>query len=245
VNLLLLAPAELSADGTVRLAGRRATHVLEVLRPAPGDRLTVGVRGGRMGSGIVRAAGPSEVVLEVELDREPPPRAPLDLLVALPRPKILRRVLQCAASLGVGRLVLVGSFRVEKSYWGSPLLAAEALEAQLALGLEQGKDTIAPEVLVRRLFKPFVEDELDAVLPGAHRLLAHPVAAAPLSALAPAAPRAALAIGPEGGWTAYEAARLEERGFAPFTLGERILRVDAAVPFAAGAVLGWLAAARR
>jgi RsmE family RNA methyltransferase len=245
VNLLLLAPAELSADRTVRLEGRRATHVLEVLRPSPGDRLAVGVRGGRMGSGIVRAAGASEVVLEVELDREPPPRAPLDLLVALPRPKILRRVLQCAASLGVGRLVLVGSFRVEKSYWGSPLLAPEAMDAQLALGLEQGKDTIAPEVLVRRLFKPFVEDELDAAFAGAHRLLAHPVAAAPLSALAPAARRAALAIGPEGGWTAYEAARLEERGFVPFTLGERILRVDAAVPFAAGAVLGWLAAARR
>lgn len=245
MNLILLEPGELAPGGEVRLAGRRAAHVLEVLRPAPGDRLQVGVAGGPLGTGEVLALGPGEVTLRVALDRPPPPRAPVDLLLALPRPKILRKVLHAAAAMGVARLVLVGSWRVEKSYFGSPLLAPAALQRELALGLEQGRDTVAPEVSVRRLFKPFVEDELDAAFPGAQRLLAHPAAAGPLEALAPRAARAAVAVGPEGGWTPYEAELLAAHGFEAFTLGPRVLRVDAAVPYVAGQVELWLRSGRR
>lgn len=240
MNLLLLEAAELAADGTARLADRRARHVLEVLRAAPGDRIQVGVLGGRMGEAQILAASAAEVVLAPDLDRDPPPPAPVALLLALPRPKILRKVLAATASMGVKRLVLLGSWRVEKSYWSSPLLAPEAMREHLLLGLEQGRDTILPEVTVRRLFKPFVEDELAAMFPEPARLLAHPVGAAPLETLAPRGPRAALAIGPEGGWTAYEAGALVDRGFAPFSLGPRVLRVDTAVPYAVGQVELWL-----
>jgi RsmE family RNA methyltransferase len=240
VNLILLDAAELAANGTARLTGRRAAHVLAVLRPALGTTLQVGLVGGRLGSGSVVALGREEVVLQVVLDREPPPRSPVDLLVALPRPKILRKVLHAAASMGVAQLTLLGSYRVEKSYFASPLLRPEALDAELRLGLEQGRDTVAPEVRVRRFFKPFVEDELDAVAGPAQRLLAHPAAASPLSDLAPVAARALVAVGPEGGWTAYEAAELERRGFAPFSLGPRALRVDVAVPYATAQVELWM-----
>jgi RsmE family RNA methyltransferase len=240
VNLLLLEPAELRGDGTVRLEGRRAAHVAQVLRAAPGDRIQAGVVGGPMGEAEVVALSPAELVLRPALDRAPPPPAPLSLLLALPRPKILRKVLQAVASMGVKRLVLVGSWRVEKSYWASPHLAPAALRAELLLGLEQGRDTILPEVVLRRFFKPFVEDELAALFPEESRLLAHPAGAGPLEALAPAGSRAAVAIGPEGGWTPYEAGELCARGFAPFSLGPRVLRVDAAVPYAAGQVELWL-----
>jgi RsmE family RNA methyltransferase len=245
LNLLLLSPDEL-AGGVAVLRDRRAVHAREVLRVRAGDRLAVGLLGGRMGSATVEACG-EELALRVTLDRDPPPRAPVDLLLALPRPKILRKVLQAAASMGVGRLVLLGSFKVEKSFFASPLLAPEALAEQLRLGLEQGRDTLPPEVIVRRRFKPFVEDELDALWPpaAAQRLLADPAAPSPLAGLRPASARAVLAVGPEGGWTPYEAARLAERGFAPFTLGDRSLRVDVAVPFAAGQVIHWLGAADR
>jgi 16S rRNA (uracil1498-N3)-methyltransferase len=242
VNLILLEPGELRADGTVRLEGRRAAHVREVLGSSPGDRLRLGVIGGPLGSGEVLAVDTGEVVLRAALDRAPPPRARLDLLLAMPRPKILRKVLHAVASMGIGRVVLVGSYRVEKSYFGSPLLAPQAIAAELRLGLEQGRDTIAPEVLVRRFFKPFVEDELDAMAGAAQRLLADPGAAEPLEARAPAAARALVAVGPEGGWTPYEASELSRRGFAPFSLGPRILRVDAAVPYLVGQVELWLRA---
>ncbi len=240
MNLVLLAPEELGADGTARLAGRRAAHVREVLGAGAGGRIRVGVLGGRVGEAEILAASEGEVVLRPSLETDPPAPSPVSLLVALPRPKILRRVLQAAAAMGVKRIVLLGSWRVEKSYFGSPLLEPAALREQLVLGLEQGRDTILPEVVVRRLFKPFVEDELDAAFPGRARLLAHPGSAAPIETLSPRYRRAAIAIGPEGGWTAYESDRLRERGFEPFSLGARVLRVDAAVPYAVAQAELWL-----
>jgi RsmE family RNA methyltransferase len=199
-----------------------------------------------MGRGEILSLGPGDdVLLRVALEHDPPPRSPVDLLLALPRPKILRKVLQAAASMGIGRLVLLGSYRVEKSYWSSPLLAPAALEEALRLGLEQGRDTISPQVTLRRFFKPFVEDELEALFAGSARLLAHPAASARLDAAPPTAPRAVVAVGPEGGWTRYEAEELERRGFRPFSLGERVLRVDVAVPHVVGQLELWLGAGAR
>ncbi len=181
MNLLLLEPEELRPDGTARLDGRRARHAREVLGAVPGSRIRAGVVGGRMGEAEIVGAGKDELVLSPRLDQEPPPPAPLQLLLALPRPKILRRVLQAVASMGVKRVVLCGSYRVERSYFASPALAPAALRTELLLGLEQGRDTVLPRVEVRRLFKPFVEDELDGLLPAPVRLLADPRAAAGLA----------------------------------------------------------------
>jgi 16S rRNA (uracil1498-N3)-methyltransferase len=241
VNLLLLEPPELGPDGVARLAGRRARHVREVLRCQPGDTVAVGLIGGTVGSALVVSSGAGELTLRATLGAEPPPPSPVTLLLALPRPKILRKVLQAAAAMGVKRLLLLGSWKVEKAYWGSPLLEAEALRQELLLGLEQGRDTVLPEVLLRRYFKPFVEDELDAMF-GAARLLLDLAATEPLQAITPpASGGVTLAIGPEGGWTPYEAAELSRRGFAPVSLGPRPLRVDQAVPFAVGQAELWLA----
>jgi 16S rRNA (uracil1498-N3)-methyltransferase len=244
VNLLLLEPAELGPGGLARLEGRRARHVREVLRCRPGETVAVGLVGGRMGTAEVLACDEGLLTLRASLEGAPPPPSPVTLLLALPRPKILRKVLQAAGAMGVKRLVLLGSWKVEKAYWGSPLLRPEGLRQELLLGLEQGRDTLLPEVTLRRFFKPFVEDELEAMLPGP-RLLLDLAASRPLHALqAPPAGGVTLAIGPEGGWTAYEAAELEKRGFQPVSLGPRPLRVDQAVPFAVGQAEHWLAAGR-
>ena len=241
VNLLLLEPSELGADGTARLTGRRARHVREVLRCQTGETVAVGLVGGQVGTALVQSCDEMELVLRATLDRPPPGPSPVTLLLALPRPKILRKVLQGAAAMGVKRLVLLGSWKVEKAYWGSPLLAPEALRAELLLGLEQGRDTVLPEILQRRFFKPFVEDELDALF-GPARLLLDLAATAPLASLTPPdSGGVTLAIGPEGGWTPYEAAELARRGFLPTSLGPRPLRVDQAVPFAVGQAELWLA----
>jgi RsmE family RNA methyltransferase len=240
VNLLLLEPSELGPDGVARLDGRRARHVREVLRCQPGETVAVGVIGGEVGTAEVLSSGEDELTLRVTLDRAPPPPSPVTLLLALPRPKILRKVLQGIGAMGLKRLVLLGSWKVEKAYWGSPLLSSEELRGELLLGLEQGRDTVLPEVLLRRFFKPFVEDELDAMF-GPARLLLDLSATEPLSALAP--PRSGgvtLAIGPEGGWTPYEATELARRDFRPVSLGPRPLRVDQAVPFAVGQAELWL-----
>jgi RsmE family RNA methyltransferase len=123
---------------------------------------------------------------------------------------------------------------VERSYFASPLLAPEAIDADLRLGLEQGKDTVPPQVTLHRYFKPFVEDELDALFPPGRRarLLAHPGAPDLLDSMDTGAEGAVVAIGPEGGFTTYESTTLVSRGFHPFSFGPRPLRVDVAVPFA-------------
>jgi len=223
--------------------GRRARHVVEVLRAAPGDRIAVGLWRGPTGEALVVEASADRVLLTVNLAGEPPPPSPVSLVLALPRPKILRKVLQAVAAMGVKRLALVGTYRVEKSYFGSPLLAPEAIDAELRLGLEQGKDTRPPSVSLHRYFKPFVEDELDGLFPpgSAARLVAHPGAPGLLASVAPPGEGAVvLAIGPEGGFTPYEASTLASRGFHPFSFGPRPLRVDVAVPFAVAQAEMWL-----
>ena len=232
MNLILLFDDDFVAPARVRLAGRRLRHVLDVHRAAVGDELTVGVAGGRVGWGQVVRLDGEALEMDVALERDPPAPLPLTLVLALPRPKVLNRVVAGVASLGVKRIVLVNAWRVEKSYWKSPRL--DHLRDQAILGLEQGKDTVLPSIELRRFFRPFVEDELPAIAHGTRALVAHPSA----SQECPRDVRDAvtLAIGPEGGFIAEEIASLERAGFAPVSIGPRVLRVETAV----AAVIGRL-----
>lgn len=227
MNLLLLEDADFVASDRAVLEGRRLKHLHEVHRAEAGDQLRVGRLGGLMGRGTLLALDEQHAELQVELDQPPPAKLPLTLLLALPRPKMLKRVLQTAAAMGVPRLVLLNSYRVEKSFWQTPFLEPEAIREQLILGVEQARDTVLPEVTIEKRFKPFVEDRLPAIAAGTLGLVGHP-------GDYPACPRAVseavtLAIGPEGGWIPYEVDKLREAGLQPVQLGERILRVETAV----------------
>jgi RsmE family RNA methyltransferase len=227
MNLVILREEDFLDAGRARLSGRRLRHVTEVHRAAPGDELTVGLLGGAMGRGRVTRLDAEALELEVALDRQPPPKLPLTLVLALPRPKVLNRVLAAATSLGAARIYLVNAWKVEKSYWRSPRLAEDNLLLQRILGLEQARDTLLPELHLRRLLRPFAEDELPALLQGTTALLAHPGSDAPC-------PRSVqgpltLVIGPEGGFIDAEIDLLGRSGCRPVHLGARILRVETAV----------------
>lgn len=228
MNLLLLAPEEVEHDGSVWLDDRRAEHLRKVLRVEAGRLLRAGVLGGRCGTAEVQRVAADGVALRLTLDGPPSPAAVVDLIVALPRPQALHRTLQLAAAMGVGRLDLIRSWRVEKSFFSSPSLAPDAIRRHLLLGAEQGMITRLPSVHIHHRFKPFL-DELDPAT-GALRLLAHPEAAL-LEAVWPqeASGRLTVAIGPEGGWIDREVASFRALGFLPFSLGPWILRVEAAV----------------
>lgn len=227
MNLLLLEEGDFVAPGYALLRGRRLKHLQDVHRAEAGDSLRVGLLGGAMGEGRLTVLEADHAELQVSLDQPPPAKLPLTLLLALPRPKMLRRVLQTVATMGVPRLVLLNSYRVEKSFWQTPFLEPAAIREQLILGLEQGRDTVLPEVVIEKRFKPFVEDRLPALAAGTRALVGHP---GPW----PDCPRAVegpvtLAIGPEGGWIPYEVEKLQATGFEAVQLGERILRVETAV----------------
>lgn len=233
MNLLLLHPEDFVRDDEVRLHGRREQHAREVLRVQVGEALKVGRLGGNVGHGEVLEAKPGELRLKVVLSSPPPPRPRVDLVLAIPRPKQLKRVIPAVASLGVDRLVLVNAARVEKSYFDSKVLEPEFLSSLIEQGLEQARDTSPPEILVRERFRPFVEDELDGLFPGSDRLAPHPAAERPLGPAGPGR-RTLLAVGPEGGWVPFELELLAARGFTPVSLGPRILRTETVVPLLLG-----------
>ncbi|MGI9273997.1 MAG: 16S rRNA (uracil(1498)-N(3))-methyltransferase [Endozoicomonas sp.] len=227
MNLLLLNSDDFVSRTQVRLRGRQLKHVLEVHRSLEGDSLRVGLINGKMGEGVISSLSTDCLEMSVNLTEEPPAPLPLTVLLALPRPKMLKRSLQHLSSLGVKKIVLMNSYRVEKSFWQSPWLSEEKIHEQLVLGLEQSRDTLLPEVILEKRFKPFVEDRLPGMVAGKRGLVAHPVGGTACPHMI--SEEAVLAIGPEGGFIPYEVEKLEEAGFERIHLGSRILRVETAV----------------
>lgn len=228
MNLILITPADYTEDHTVRLTGRRCRHVCEVHRAVKGDVLRVGLLNGLMGTGVVQSVSADTVLMEVSLAIPPPESLPITLVLAMPRPKVFRRMIQCATTLGVKRIALFGAYRVEKSYWQSPWLGEAEMQEQVILGLEQARDTVPPVITLHPLFKPFLEDVIPDLTAGSQRWLAHPGegASCPVAVSGPVS----LVIGPEGGFTDYELGALKSAAFEPVTLGPRILRTDQALP---------------
>jgi RsmE family RNA methyltransferase len=237
MNIILLEKQEIK-NSAVLLTDRRAGHLVKVLQVKPGDSVRVGIIDGPMGNGAVLAVNsryPFQVELEVqfpEKNAEKPAEKPfIDLLLALPRPIMLRRIFSQAAALGVGTIFITTAQRVEKSFWNATLLNEEEYRPHLLLGLEQAVDTMVPDVHIHERFKPFIEDILpERIQSYSHLLIAHPGSLATLKNVIVERPeRVLLAIGPEGGWIDYEMDRFAECGFTTFSLGKRILKVDTAV----------------
>jgi 16S rRNA (uracil1498-N3)-methyltransferase len=223
MNLVLLFEEDFVTDGLALVRGRRAEHIVRVHRAGEGETLVVGIANGRIGSGTITKMASDSVEMRVVLDREAPPPLPLTLILALPRPKVLNRVIASATSLGVKEIHLINAWRVEKSYWKSPKLSEGNLREQCIAGLEQARDTVFPRITLHRFFRKFVEGFSSETM----KLVAHPHAAdeCPRNVNAPTA----LAIGPEGGFIAEEIASFQRIGFRPVMMGERILRVEIAV----------------
>ena len=226
MNRILFEPFEI-LDGVASFGGVRAEHVMNVLHGEVGQVLKTGVLDGLIGTSEILTVGKT-ITARVNHTQESL-RPWVDLILAPPRPRVMKRLLPQLASLGVGRIVLVGAKKVEKDFWGATLLKPENYRPLLIDGLMQAGTSILPTLETRRNFRRFVTDELEAMFPTANRIVAHPYAAdarrRPPSAAFPAP---VIAIGPEGGWTDDEVALLEERGFVRHSLGRRILRTDTA-----------------
>lgn len=235
MNLLLLHPEQRQGDDLWRLDSRQARHLLDVLRLGVGEYCRAGLLNGGRGLAQVKSIKNNEVEVFFKVNTDPVAPLPLNLLLALPRPKMLKRILIDAASLGIKRIVLINSWKVDKSYWSTPNLKADLLHEKLILGLEQAGDTVLPELILAPRFRPFVEDRLDAWAGDGPRLLAHPGDYPDLPRGLPGP--ATLAIGPEGGWIPFELALLGNQGFQCHRFGGRILRVETALPALVGGLM--------
>jgi 16S rRNA (uracil1498-N3)-methyltransferase len=227
LNLVLLENSDFIAPNRVRLNDRRLLHIQSVHKAAIGDQLRCGLINGLRGTAEIVSMTDAQVTLDIELNSMPPKALPVTLILALPRPKMVRRILQTSATLGIKKIYLVNAYRVDKSYWSTPILHPDSVEENFKLGLEQAGDTLMPELFIRKRFKPFVEDELPALAKDKRALIAHPYDATPC----PPADLSdtLIAIGPEGGFIPYEIDLMRSSGLTAFNLGERILRVETAV----------------
>ncbi len=250
MNLIIIRPEELvlpagtchgggSAFAVAELSGKRYDHLLEVLKiDQRSGMCKIGMLDGLAGTGecvgIDREA--KKIRLKVTFDRQPPAPLPVTLAAALPRPKTFRKVLHAAVSMGVKKLHFFGSFKVEKSYWQSPLIAEAAWREESVLALEQSCDTVMPEVAFHRFFKPFAEDILPEISAGTQLFTAHP--AGEMLCPADVQTPVTLCVGPEGGFTDYELDLLKKAGSRVITLGSHILRTEVAIPALLGRIAG-------
>lgn len=231
MNIVLLRPDERDGDRVV-ISGRAVHHIRSVLKKSIGDTIKIGVLDGGLGEATIDVDEGTHMALRCRITSSPPPKLPLTLVLALPRPPVLRRLLQHVTALGVSRIVILQTNRVEKSYWSSPSLEIDALHDNIDLGLEQAVDTVRPELRFERRFRPFVEDRLSALVGDGQLLVAHPGGAhgCPTSLSG----HTVLFVGPEGGFVPFELERLSAQGARFIGLGDRILRVETAVVAALG-----------
>lgn len=241
MNLLLFEAHELSAQGGAVLGDDRARHVREVLRAVPGQELRAGIVDGPLGSVRVLEVHRDRVSFDAaELLRAPTPERPrVDLLLAMPRPKVFARLLPGLAALGVGRVFVSNAARVERYYFDTHRLGPDEVRRRLLEGLAQARDTRLPELTLHHSFRRLVEDELAGA---SLRLVADAAESRALArvsdacAALPATERVLLAIGPEGGWVDFERELFAARGFVAVGLGARVLRADVACLVALGLV---------
>jgi len=233
MNRILIEPHEHDATGRVVLTDWRADHICGVLRAQEGQVLRIGQVDGPCGTGTVERMDAEGVCLRLELEVAVPRRPAVDLLLALPRPKVLKRLWAQLAALGIGRIMLTNAAKVERCYFDSHVLEIGFYRRQLLEGLQQAGDTRVPQVFIRRQLKPFLEDELEQIAPDTLRVLADPSGERSLADVLGASSltgraRLLLAVGPEGGWTPYERELFASHGFRTAGMGSRILRTDTA-----------------
>ena len=208
----------------MRLDDFRAWHILDVLHGEVGQKLKTGIVDGDIGESEITAVDGRSVTIAVGAGR-PGPAPWIDILLAPPRPRVMKRLFPQLAAMGAGRIVLVGAQKVEKDFWGATMLKEENLRPLLVEGLMQAGTSAMPKVELRKSFRRFVEDELDGAFPGSVRIVGHPSSG---RTSIPSGGRKLLAVGPEGGWTGAELEMMERKGFMPLSLGERILKTETA-----------------
>lgn len=231
MNIVLLDPRQTESEVWSITSTRQLAHLRTHLNVQVGDRLKVGIREGQRY--LTEVLMVSDSVIQVTpIQTEPvPAKLPVTLIVAMPRPKVLRRLIMDSVTIGVEKIVLLHSYRVDKSYWQTPFL--QQIDQYVTLGLEQAGDTVAPKIGIYKRFKPFVEDILPTWITAERpAYVAHPYAGMTMpNAITHAC---TLLIGPEGGFIPYEIDLLEKNGCQAVSLGNRILRTETAIPYILG-----------
>jgi 16S rRNA (uracil1498-N3)-methyltransferase len=231
MNIVLLDPRQTESELWSISSKRQLEHLGTHVDVQVGDTLKVGIREGKRYLTEVMSVSEQQIQLKPLYEEPVPAKLPVTLIVAMPRPKVLRRLIMDSVTLGVEKIILLHSYRVDKSYWQTPFL--QQLNHYVDLGLEQAGDTIAPQIELHKRFKPFVEDILPTLI-SADRpaFVAHPYVEQRMPAGIGHA--CTIIIGPEGGFIPYEIDLLIKNGCQAVSLGNRIIRTETVIPYVLG-----------
>ncbi|HEX7061556.1 MAG TPA: 16S rRNA (uracil(1498)-N(3))-methyltransferase [Woeseiaceae bacterium] len=234
----LYVPGPLRAGAGLELDPERSHYLSRVLRARPGDALVLfDGRGGEHPATVADVAKQA-VTVTVGAVREGLPEPPLDihLLQGISRGERMDWVVQKATELGVARLTPVLTEFSVVQLGGERAARRGAHWTKIAqAACEQCGRNRVPVIAAPRPLADVLA-EVPARDPAGTRILLDPAAPRPLASGGPRDGRVELLIGPEGGLSAGEHARAEAAGFAPRSLGPRVLRTETAA-IAALAVL--------
>lgn len=231
MNIVLLGPEDTQSEIWSIHSKRQLQHLREHLDITVGQNLKVGIRNGARYVTEIVSIDEQEVCIRPIREEAVPAKLPVHLIVALPRPKVLRRLIMDSVTLGVEKISLIHSYRVDKSYWQTPFL--QQIDNYITLGLEQAGDTIVPEIQMYKRFKPFVEDVLPTLISETSpAYVAHPYADESMPNGIDHA--CSIVVGPEGGFIPYEVDLLTKNGCQAVSLGNRILRTETSISYILG-----------
>ncbi len=232
-------PGPLRAGATLILPESAAAHVLKVLRLAAGDAITLFDGSGCDFDAELGLVSRHQVTAQVGPGRPVHSESPLaiTLLQGVSRGPRMDTVVQKATELGVRTVQPVlasrSVVRLDAERGGSRLAHWQRIAISAC---EQCGRAVLPDILPAR---PLAE-ALAALSPGTVGLTLDPGATDSLRDLVRGREAVALAVGPEGGFTADEIRELTDAGFRGLRLGPRILRTETA-PLAALAILQFAA----
>ena len=122
MNIVLLDHRQTQSDLWTISSKRQLEHLQQHVQIQVGDTLKVGVLEGQRYLTEIVEISEKAVRLKPLQEDAIPKKLPVTLIVALPRPKVLRRLIMDSVTLGVEKIILLHSYRVDKSYWQTPFL---------------------------------------------------------------------------------------------------------------------------
>jgi len=242
MNFYFAREGEIGADGKLRLPrDDRWTRLSRAVDLHEGAAFRIAAEGRGRGTAVVLSIDERGLEADFLPADTQPVALSIDLVLAMPRPKVLKRIVPAIASMGVRSLTLVNACGVHRDYFDSHWTRSEQVTSLMLLGLEQSGVCRIPRVLIKKELKPFVEDELGGPLDSETRLIALP-GERPVVLNAGTKQAVVLSIGPETGWTDFEVDLFKDAGFLAHGIGEEHLASDVAAMALIGAVKGMLLA---
>jgi 16S rRNA (uracil1498-N3)-methyltransferase len=208
------------------LTGDQAQHLARVLRAQPGQIFDV-VADGFLHRAEVASVQEDEVVFTLHEEHEAEAALDVRLLLAVFKFDHMEWAIEKATELGAARITPVLARRTEKHLAQAASKRVERWRRIVREASQQSRRTNVPEVDEPTPLKKALSEITEPV----KLLLAETEEENTLRAALEAAPQdaaIALAIGPEGGWTAEEMQLFRDHGWQHVTLGPRILRAETA-----------------